>query len=560
MRRFLLSLFVLVVGAAVLLSSGAASSKMHARKASSFGEYAVRFKPGTPLAAMTAAIKAARGVVIEDMHQISALGAASTDRDFVATLTANPLVAAVFVDGVGPTAVSQLGGSGGATTATAASGTATDPLHDALQWDDQRMNVPAPTPGANGSGVKVAVIDSGVDATQRETAPSVLGQTKFIPCDALSSVIGKAEVFKYLGSHDCDSQDNSGHGTWIASRIAGALNGFASNGIAPAAKILDEKALAQTYGFDSMWVVSAMLDACDKGANVLNLSLYVYNDPTDFADAQDYLLWVDAVAYCRARGSTIVAALGNEHVRVDRVNTTVAGRALAGVGLVSSGPDGVGLTGPGEPLNDLRGLLVAPAGVPGVIAVSASGNVIADGTGAVADPWRFPAGLTDQLAYYSSYGSRVDIAAPGGARAYNVPDYDATSGNVFTQGYGILGATDPSAELCGKALGTGCFKLDRNAFMYLQGTSMSAADVSGAIALLLSAKPALRGKPDAILARLASTARRNMSNAVGPMSPVTGPTAAGECTTGFCHIDRQRPIAFADAYGAGIVDLSRALR
>jgi hypothetical protein len=44
------------------------------------------------------------------------------------------------------------------------------------------------------------------------------------------------------------------------------------------------------------------------------------------------------------------------------------------------------------------------------------------------------------------------------------------------------------------------------------------------------------------------------------MSPVSGSTAAGECTTGFCHIDRQRPIAFADAYGAGIVDLSRALR
>ena len=191
--------------------------------------------------------------------------------------------------------------------------------------------------------------------------------------------------------------------------------------------------------------------------------------------------------------------------------------------------------------------------------VSSSGNTTADATGAVLDPFRFPAGLTDQLAYYSNYGSRVDIAAPGGARAFNVPSYDATSGDVFTDGFGVFGATDKSAELCDTSLGTGCFKAKGDGFMWLQGTSQATANVSGVIASLFSAKPGLRGNPDAALARLQATARRDMTNATGPLSSSTAGTGVGSCETGFCHIATNSPISFADAYGAGIVDLGAAV-
>jgi hypothetical protein len=95
--------------------------------------------------------------------------------------------------------------------------------------------------------------------------------------------------------------------------------------------------------------------------------------------------------------------------------------------------------------------------------------------------------------------------------------------------------------------------------MWLQGTSQATANVSGAVAALLSAKPGLRGNPAAVLATLAGTARKNIVNAMGPMDAAdTSGTLAGPCATGFCHVDTVDPIAFADAYGAGIVDVAHA--
>jgi lantibiotic leader peptide-processing serine protease len=559
MRRFGISLFALLLGATVLATGASSVSTKRPRHVSAFGEYAVRFKPGTSPQAMAAVVAAVNATVIEDMHQISALEVASTDPNLLAKLTTNPLVVAAFVDGVGPSANSQLGGASSAPTTQTSTSTSGDPLHDAYQWDDAHMNVP-PASATRGAGVKVAVVDSGVDTSQHETAPSSLGQTNFIPCDALASVLGKAQVSRFLGISDCDNEDNDGHGTWLASRIAGALNGFASNGIAPGAGVIDNKALAVDYGFDSAWVIAALLNACDRGANVVNLSLVEYNDPTDRDDAQDYLLWADAASYCRSKGSVLVAAAGNDHVRIDRVSTRIAGRSLSGVGIVSSGNDGFGLPQPGGPLggNDLRGLLEVPAGLPGVIMVSSTGNATADATGAVDPAFRFAAGLTDQLAYYSNYGSRVDIAAPGGARSFNVPSYDASSGDGFTAGFGVFGGTDPQSELCDTSLGTGCFTLKGDGFMWLQGTSQATANVSGAVAALLSAKPTLNGNPSAVLSRLQGSARRTMRNVTGPLSPSTAPTLIGPCS-GFCHVDTQHPLSFSDAYGAGLVDVGKLL-
>src|SRR5207253_3858668 len=125
-------------------------------------------------------------------------------------------------------------------------------------------------------------------------------------------------------------------------------------------------------------------------------------------------------------------------------------RALSGVGEVSNGPDGIATTRPGaDSANfDLRGLLETPAGVPGVIMVSATNN--ANGAAPADDPFGrgMRIGARDQLAYYSSYGSRVDLAAPGGARRFNLPGWDGGDGNFLYGGYGSLGALDASGLIC----------------------------------------------------------------------------------------------------------------
>ena len=89
---------------------------------------------------------------------------------------------------------------------------------------------------------------------------------------------------------------------------------------------------------------------------------------------------------------------------------------------------------------DLRGMLETPAGVPGVVMVSATNN--GNGAAPAADPFGFGmhVGARDQLAYYSSYGSRVDLAAPGGARRFNLPGWDGGDGNILYGGWGSLGA------------------------------------------------------------------------------------------------------------------------
>jgi hypothetical protein len=52
-----------------------------------------------------------------------------------------------------------------------------------------------------------------------------------------------------------------------------------------------------------------------------------------------------------------------------------------------------------------------------------------------------------------------------------------------------------------------------------------------------------------------------MTNYMGPNDPTsTAPSYAGvPCPTAFCHVDFGHPVAFGDAYGAGIVDAGAAV-
>src|SRR5207244_6359089 len=91
--------------------------------------------------------------------------------------------------------------------------------------------------------VRVAVLDTGVEQSHRELKDNVVASRSFIPCDMLTREFGAA-VVKQFGLRDCSKTDKEGHGTWVASRIAGAVNGFASNGVAPNVQVASYKVLA----------------------------------------------------------------------------------------------------------------------------------------------------------------------------------------------------------------------------------------------------------------------------------------------------------------------------
>lgn len=551
-------------------------------KPNPFGLTIVRFAKGTSAAQMTAAVTKAGGSVVTDLSVVGAVAAAPVAADFGTRIRANARVTTVFVEPVFRVPVSRDAPAGGAAWSPVfGSSTSPDPWHDAssflgvtnpqgiLQWDDARMNVPAAWSSTLGDrSIRVAVLDTGVEGSHKELQSNFAGGKNFIPCETLTRDFG-ADVVKAFGLRDCSNGDKEGHGTWVASRIAGALNGFASNGVAPRVQVASYKVLAAGFGGLPDWILAGLVGACTDRVDLVNMSITGYLDPSNPIDAQTYLLFADVVQYCRNRGVAVFAAAGNEHVRVDRATMTLGGRTVSGVGRVSLGPEGIATTFPAaESLDDsdLRGLLEAPAGVPGVVMVSATNN--ANAAAPADDPFGrgMVVGARDQLAYYSSYGSRIDLAAPGGARRFNLPGWDGGNGNILLGGWGSLGALAASGLICSdpaqsSLLNFACFKVNGSGFGWLQGTSMATPNAVGVAALVLSTKPKLRANPGALAARLQSTARRALTNYTGPSDPGNkAPAYDGRaCATGYCHLDTSRHIGFADAYGAGLVDAGAAV-
>jgi lantibiotic leader peptide-processing serine protease len=557
----------------------------HAKSgANPFGITIVRFARGTTPAQMQAAVAGADGTVVNDLSAVRALAVASTGPDFRARIGVDARVTSVFAEPRFDAPVGRDGSDGGSSVGLPTIGSTAssfpDPWHDAssflgvtnpqgiLQWDDVRMDVPAAWATTVGDpSVRVAVVDSGIQESHKELKDNVGSKSQtFVPCAALRREFGE-QALKQAGLTDCGTSDLEGHGTWVASRIAGELNGFASNGVAPHVQVSSYKVLASGFGALPDWILSGLLAACSDGVDLVNVSITGYLDPTDPAQAETYLLFDDVARYCHERGVTIFAAAGNEHVRLDRVTMSIGGRTLSGVGRVSTGQDGIATTAPGaSSADDRRGLLEAPAGVPGVVMVSATNN--GNGAAPADDPYGvgMHVGARDQLAYYSNYGSRIDLAAPGGARRFNLPGWDGGDGNVLYGGWGSLGALALGGAICtdpveSSLFNFACFKAAGNGFGWLQGTSMSAPNALGVAALAISARPGLRHDPDDLVVRLKATAGRAMTNYTGPTDPVnTAPTYDGRpCATGYCHLDTSSAIGFADAYGAGLVDAGAAV-
>ncbi|MFE3185528.1 S8 family serine peptidase [Streptomyces violascens] len=142
---------------------------------------------------------------------------------------------------------------------------------------------------AQGQGVTVAVIDSGVDATHPDLAGQVLSGTGFIGDP------------KDTGQSDISSDS---HGTAIAGIIAGtgtAQGGSGMIGLAPRAKLLPVRVGAQG-AVTALALAQGIKYAADHHAQVINVSL---GTPTP-----DPLLR-EAVAYALGKDAVLVASAGN---------------------------------------------------------------------------------------------------------------------------------------------------------------------------------------------------------------------------------------------------------
>ncbi|MEU9954426.1 S8 family serine peptidase [Streptomyces sp. NPDC050982] len=115
--------------------------------------------------------------------------------------------------------------------------------------------------GYTGEGVTVAVLDSGVD----ETHPDLNG----------------VEIAQKNFSDSPDATDRYGHGTHVASIIAGsgAKSGGRYKGVAPGVKLLDGKVLDDDNIGSTSNIVAGMQWAVDQGAKIVNMSLGGLDSP-----------------------------------------------------------------------------------------------------------------------------------------------------------------------------------------------------------------------------------------------------------------------------------------
>jgi len=442
-----------------------------------------------------------------------------------------------------------------------------------LMWNVDRINAPKAWKTTTGkSTVLVGVADTGLDYTHSELASQVVNVVNLtdptlcpLVYEGTDYALTDADWAAMFGG-PADT-DWNGHGSWIGGNIAAALDGVGVNGIAPDVKLVALKISEWCgYAWDSS-ILDAFYYAADNGIDVVSISFGGYLDRSVPDQDVIYQAYVDSVAYARSKGTVIVAAAGNEHLRIG-----------AGGQVISHGP----LTIPGDPFQDYYGWYETPGGIPGVVDVSATGNVTNGASkncdpSTIGDPSNGEAtckpksdahqpigvGKQNQLTYYSNYGPRIDVAAPGGARKFNLPNADrgGTGGYPYVDTEGYKAWEDFSITSnwaleipCFYNLGTEFYP--NECYSTIQGTSMATPHASAVLALIASSNKLARHHPVMLVSILKLGAQRIRGNTTPPLSATD--TSAGDrtgllCTTGYCHLGGN-PISDLEAYGAGLVD------
>lgn len=126
-----------------------------------------------------------------------------------------------------------------------------------LSLDESVKQIGAPAAwekGFTGTGVKVAILDSGVDDTHPDLAGKVTARKNF--------------------TGDGTDADLTGHGTHVASTVAGGgvASGGRYRGVAPGATLLDAK-VCPTRMCEESAILAGMQWAAEQGARVANLSI-----------------------------------------------------------------------------------------------------------------------------------------------------------------------------------------------------------------------------------------------------------------------------------------------
>jgi subtilisin family serine protease len=242
-----------------------------------------------------------------------------------------------------------------------------------------------------GLGVRVAVIDSGIDAAHPEFKGRIAATRSFVST--------KATV------------DSIGHGTIVAGEIAAALdNAEGIAGVGFPVELLVAKVVADSGTISIQAEVEAIKWAVDNDAQVINLSLGGFRDPTDPTLDTYSALEQAAIEYAYEHGAVIVAATGNSNPGPYRYASYPAALPhVLGVSALNQAGKAPAFSNRDAIFNDLA--------APGVGIVST-----------------FPAELTDPNCSWPGYNMCAAVPTGGGTgTSFSAPLASATAALLLAQ-------------------------------------------------------------------------------------------------------------------------------
>ncbi|MEL7296071.1 MAG: S8 family peptidase [Pseudomonadota bacterium] len=295
------------------------------------------------------------------------------------------------------------------------------------------LNLPTAWDSSTGAGVVVAVIDTGyrphVDLNANLLPGYDMISDTFVSVDGNGRDSDARDPGDASAAGDCGPGEPARSSSWHGTHVAGTISAVTNNGtgvagVAYGAKIVPLRALGRCGGFTSdiadsiIWASGGSVLGAPANANPADvINMSLGGGGACSATTQS------AINTARNNGSTIVVAAGNSNANTSGFN---------------------------------------PANCSGVITVAATNR-------------------NGGRAYYSNFGSEVDVAAPGGDIRFG-----AAGGVLSTLNSGSNGPASDNYE-------------------FYQGTSMAAPHVAGLAALMLAEDSSLT--PNQVESTIRNTAR-----------------------------------------------------
>lgn len=154
-------------------------------------------------------------------------------------------------------------------------------LEETVDWGVRFCGVGNAWAKTKGRGVKVAVLDTGVDAKHEDLSGQI---------DELRDFTGSGE------------EDRNGHGTHVCGIIAAKANGVGVVGVAPESRLVVGKVLGNDGAGSSEWIARGIEWAASAGAKIISMSL-----GSSSRDSRIH----DAIKAVVSSGVIVVAAAGN---------------------------------------------------------------------------------------------------------------------------------------------------------------------------------------------------------------------------------------------------------